>query len=79
MACVSRRLSGLVEDRLWGALVVARLPRLAGLLDASTTAPDWWAARSWRERLAGLVSGLPFQAQVYNRELGTRHCGNMLC
>lgn len=70
MACSTRRLTGLVEDKLWGVLVMGRLARLAGLLDSSPAPPEWWVGRSWRERLSALVAGLPFEAQVFNRELG---------
>ncbi|EFN55560.1 hypothetical protein CHLNCDRAFT_134034 [Chlorella variabilis] len=69
VACSTRRLTGLVEDKLWGVLVMGRLARLAGLLDSSPAPPEWWVGRSWRERLSALVAGLPFEAQVFNREL----------
>lgn len=76
-ACASRRLNGLASEQLWGALAVARLgQRLVDLLEASPTPPEWWAGRSWRQRLAALAAGASFQAQVFNRELGAAglHC-----
>jgi hypothetical protein len=68
--CASRRLSQLVEDEMWGRLVLGRLSHLVALLHSAPAPPEWWAGRRWHERLAGLVRGLTFQAQVYNRELG---------
>ncbi|PSC69341.1 F-box protein [Micractinium conductrix] len=70
-ACASRHLGGLAaDDRFYAALLAARLPRLVALLAAvpPPAQPEWWAGRSWRQRMRALAAGAPFQLQVYNRE-----------
>lgn len=71
-ACASRRLSLLAaEDSFWQQLLLERVPRVAALLEGAPAQaqPEWWAGRSWRQRLRALAGGATFQAQVFNREL----------